>query len=123
MYYDVKPYRRLTASGASLGNDMDKIQALCNLIEAQQRARLVADGMSRLLEGTHYTGKVKIGRKYANIDFGGSGKYMVELSTGNVYGIKAYGVIHRGHQYGTLDTIDAWDWSGYTAVSKQSKAA
>jgi hypothetical protein len=22
---------------------------------------------------------------------------------------------HRGHQYGTLDTIHEWDWSGYTA--------
>ncbi len=39
-------------------------------------------------------------------------------------GIKAYGVIHRGHRYGTLDTIHEWDWSDYRAVRKpQTKAA
>lgn len=102
---------------------MDKINALCKMIEEQIRARMAAEGFSNILIGTHYTGSVKMGRKYANIDFGGSGKYMVELATGNIYGIKAYGVIHRGHQYGTLDTVNDWDWSGYTAVRKQAKAA
>ena len=93
-----------------------KCEALCTLIEQQQRARLVDDGMSSLLEGPHYHGKIKMGRKYCNIDFGGSGKYMVVLTTGQIFGIKAYGVIHRGHQYGTLDTTSAWDWGGYTAI-------
>ena len=66
--------------------------------------------------------KIKIGRKYANVDVGTSGRYMVELATGAIYGIKAYGVIHRGHYYGTLDTIDQYDWRGYTAVKRQSVA-
>jgi hypothetical protein len=38
---------------------------------------------------------------------------MVEISTSNIFGIAGYGQIHRGHQYGTLDTVAAWDWSGY----------
>ena len=101
---------------------LTKFEELCAMIETQQRARLVADGMERLLDGPHYTGSIKMGRKYCNIDFGGSGKYMVELATGAIYGIKAYGVIHRGHQYGTLDTIKDWDWSGYTARKIQPKA-
>jgi len=40
---------------------------------------------------------------------------MVEISTEKIYGIKAYGVIHRGHYYGTLDEIDQWYWGDYTA--------
>ena len=63
--------------------------------------------------------KIKVGRKYANVDVGSSGKYMVELATGKIYGIKGYGVIHRGHYYGTLDTIGDYDWSGYTATPRK----
>ena len=61
------------------------------------------------------TVNIKPGVKYIKIDRGMSGKYMVEVSTGNIYGIKAYGVIHRGHQYGTLDTINDWYWGDYIA--------
>jgi len=65
---------------------------------------------------------IKIGRKYANIDVGPlhnmSGRYMVELDTGEIYGIKAYGVIHRGHHYGNLDTIDDFYWGEYRAFRK-----
>lgn len=65
---------------------------------------------------------VKLGKKYAKVDVGTSGKYMVEMDTQRIFGIKAYGVIHRGHQYGTLDTIDDWDWSGYVAHPKTVNA-
>jgi len=65
---------------------------------------------------------IKVGRKYANIDVGPlhnmSGRYMVELDTGEIYGIKGYGVIHRGHHYGNLDTINDWYWGEYTAFRK-----
>ena len=37
------------------------------------------------------------------LDVGNSGKYMIENETEKIYGIKAYGVIHRGHFFGTLD--------------------
>ena len=61
------------------------------------------------------------GKKYIKIDVGGSGKYMVEISTEKIYGIKAYGVIHRGHYYGTLDEIHNWNWGGYTATKITTK--
>ncbi len=64
---------------------------------------------------------VSYGKKYARVDVGRSGKYMVVLATGDIYGIKAYGVIHPGHFYGTLETIDVWDWKGYTATKKKNK--
>ena len=104
-----------------------KLEALRALIESQQLARYLALYTSpehRETQAAHDANtRIKMGRKYANIDVGQSGKYMVELSTGNIYGIKAYGVIHRGHFYGTLDTINEYDWSDYTATRKQQQAA
>jgi len=58
------------------------------------------------------------GRKYTKVDVGRSGRYMVENSTGKIFGIKGYGVIHRGHQYGTLETITDWYWGPYRAVMR-----
>lgn len=58
------------------------------------------------------------GKKYTKIDVclpQQSGRYMVVNETGEIFGIKAYGVIHKGHQYGTLDTIDQYYWGDYTA--------
>jgi hypothetical protein len=65
------------------------------------------------------TTSVKMGRKYANVDIGKTnrgGRYMVDLETGEIFGCKAYGVIHRGHCFGNLDTINEWNWSDYRAV-------
>lgn len=66
------------------------------------------------------TAHVKPGKRYTKIDVDCSGKYMVD-EDGNIFGIKAYGVIHRGHRYGTLDTIDEWYWGGYAAVPVNAK--
>ena len=101
-------------------NDYEaKLEALRARLESEQRARMAAEGMGSLLtHDGHYRATLKNGRKYSNVDFEHSGKYMVDLTTGEIFGIKAYGVIHRGHRFGTLDTIDAFDWSGYRAVRK-----
>lgn len=106
----------------------DKLEAFRALVEAHTKARFTAewerDDRRYPLEvhASAWPCKVKMGRKYANVDVGQSGKYMVVLQTGEIFGIKAYGVIHRGHFYGTLDTINDYDWSGYTA-RKLSKVA
>ena len=91
----------------------EKLEAFRATLEAAQIAGLKAQGFNPAHHRTNC--RVKIGRKYANVDVGDSGKYMVVLDTGEIYGIKAYGVIHRGHFYGTLDMINEWDWSGYVA--------
>ena len=104
-----------------------KLEAFRALVEAQQLARYLAFYTSpehREAQAAHDSNtRVKMGRKYANVDVGQSGKYMVELDTGNIYGIKAYGVIHRRHFYGTLDTIHEWNWSDYTARKLGKMAA
>jgi hypothetical protein len=60
---------------------------------------------------------VKVGKRWVKVDVGTSGKYMVDAD-GTIYGIKAYGVPHYGYRYGTLETVEGWDWSGYGAISK-----
>lgn len=66
------------------------------------------------------TATIKPGAKYTKVDVGSSGKYMVDQD-GRIFGTKAYGVIHRGHQYGTLDTIEDWYWGDYVAARKVTK--
>lgn len=93
---------------------LEDIKPFADLLEREQLEQHNAQGYT-------FTGKryckvsVKIGGKYARVDVGNSGKYMVVLETGEIFGRKAYGVIHRGHQYGTLDTIHEWDWRPYQA--------
>src|ERR1035437_2987770 len=92
-----------------------KLQEFCDLITAQRRDRLIKEGCTYEIHRENYTAHYHMGSKFVRVDIGGSGKYMVELLTGQIYGIKGYGVVHRGHCFGTLDTINDWNWSGYRA--------
>lgn len=61
---------------------------------------------------------VKLGKKYTKIDRGPdhnmSGYLMIDNMTGEIFGIKGYGVPHKGHRYGTLATADQWFWGEYS---------
>ena len=94
----------------------EKLERFAALVQEEYQERLIKTG---LIHGNETASKTTVipGKKYAKVDVGASGKYMVDAE-GNIFGIKAYGVIHRGHQYGTLDTVDAWYWGGYEAVKK-----
>lgn len=98
----------------------EKLETFRAHLEAEQRRGLIAQGYTP--EHHRHDCRIKMGRKYANVDCGDSGKYMIDLATGEIFGIKAYGVIHRGHRFGTLDTIAEFDWSGYLAVRKKEAA-
>ena len=97
-------------------------EQLAALITEHQRAEWLKRGYTHDEDparlGCAWVATVKPGPKYTKIDVGTSGKYMVVNDTGEIFGIKGYGVIHRGHQYGTLDTIQDWYWGGYTAFRK-----
>ena len=95
------------------------------LVQEQQLAELVRQyGETNKNSGTPtrrvhmqaWPVKIVEGRKYYNVDVGSSGKYMVTKDTGDIYGIKGYGVIHTGHHFGTLATVGAWQWGGYRAT-------
>lgn len=109
-----------------------KLEAFRAKLEADTRARFTTEWERDHKRGLDYPLSVhesamictiKMGRKYANVDVGRSGRYMVELATGTIYGIKAYGVIHRGHYYGTLDTVNDYTWGDYRATKTERAAA
>lgn len=83
---------------------------------AQQKARL-AEKFSQWQADAEQV-QVIPGPKYTKVDLGTegggfAGKFMIENATGEIYGIKGYGRVHKGHRYGTLDTVGQWDWSDY----------
>ena len=98
----------------------EKLNRFAEVLRSETKASLEARHLN--LNGCNEPRtRVIQGKTFAKIDLGNpgqwSGKYMV-TPDGLIFGIKAYGVIHKGHQYGTLDTIDDWSWGDYTAVKK-----
>src|SRR5712692_4958587 len=57
------------------------------------RQQFVRDGYTNLLASfdTQEKKHIHVGAKYARLDVGGSGAWMLEMTTGIVYGIKGYG--------------------------------
>ena len=57
------------------------------------------------------------GPKYTKVDRGPehnmSGFLMIENATGEIFGIKGYGRVHRGHRYGNLADAHEWHWGDY----------
>ena len=88
------------------------LEAFRAKVEADQLAELVRKGYDPHVH--NYAATVKEGKKYAKVDVGSSGKFMVVMATGEIFGIKAYGVIHKGKRYGTLGTINDWFWGDYS---------
>ena len=95
----------------------DKLTRFAEVLKEQQLEGLRARGLDCDANVFECETRIRPGTKYTKVDIGSCGRYMV-TDTGEIFGVKAYGVIHRGHAYGTLDTIDQWDWSGYRAVPK-----
>jgi len=98
----------------------EKLEAFAALLEQQQRQRYRNQFGTEHpeLENAACSTSIKPGKKYSKIDIGTSGKYMVVNETGEIFGIKAYGVIHRGHPYGTLDTTAKFWWGDYSAMGE-----
>lgn len=95
-----------------------KLLLLAMTIEKQHQEQLVAKKLDCTANMLNAITEIKLGKKYDKIDIGNSGSLMIERSTGEVFGIKGYGKIHKGHAYGTLDTIDQWSWGHYYPVQK-----
>lgn len=94
-----------------------KIARFASLLQSAREA----DTKRRFPHSTPEPVRVHYGKKYVRVDVGGSGAYMVDGD--KIFGIKAYGVIHRGHYYGTLDEIEGWNWGPYYAVPASSTTA
>ncbi len=92
----------------------EKLAAFVKMLTEHQQANLLARDMACEANMINHVAVVRggIGR-FVKVDVGTSGKYMVEVGTGRIYFIKGYGVVHYGYLFGTLDTINDWDWSDY----------
>ena len=101
----------------------EKIKILCEKITKESQERLVEQDLGCQCNLDNAVAYNKDGQKYIKINVGSCGKYMIDKKTGEIFGIKAYGVIHRGHKYGTLDTINDFYWGYYKAyrLSQSSK--
>jgi hypothetical protein len=60
---------------------------------------------------------VEVGRKYDKVYVAASDRsvhprslYMVDRNGWNIYGVKSWAQVNERRWYGTLDTIDDWDW-------------
>lgn len=98
---------------------IEDLKPFASLLEREQCTKFTVAYPGPILEERRARAcavKVSIGKKFARVDVGDSGRYMVDLETGEIFGIKAYGVVHRGHRFGSLDTIHDWQWGGYRAV-------
>jgi hypothetical protein len=91
------------------------VNEFARLVLEQTKARLAQAYSQEQADAE--TVQVRPGVKYTKVDIGPahniSGKYMIDNATGEIFGIKAYGKIHRGHRYGTLDTVEDYYWGGY----------
>ncbi len=72
--------------------------------------------ISRLFPGGAWesVGLDETGYKFVKVfvnDGNGVGRYMVELSTGDIYGVKSWNQVNLRWRYGNLDTIEEFDWS------------
>jgi len=94
-------------------HDDPKMIAFAQLLETHQLIELRRRNLDCESNVRQCKVTIKAGKKYHKVDVGTSGKYMVEAATGKIFSIKAYGVVNKGHQYGTLDTIDEFCWGGY----------
>ncbi len=90
----------------------EKIQRLADLFSRETKERMTRDGLLNIVD-THGKVKVIYGQTYVKLDIDGSGRLMVDKTTEEIFGIKAYGQVHKGHRYGTLDTLDLYFWGDY----------
>lgn len=94
----------------------EKIAALADLITREMALRHQANYPNSPLPPPRAT--VKTMRRYAYIDIEDgascSGRYMIDGEA--IFGIKGYGVIHRGYRFGTLDSVHDFWWGDYRAV-------
>ena len=71
--------------------------------------------------------EIETGRKFDKVYVKTSvqklGRYMVDRNSWVIYGIKSWAQINERRTYGTLDTVDQYDWSPFYGVPKAGTEA
>lgn len=79
------------------------VQEFAEAIEKKEKAQLMKLKLDCEANWINAKTHIHEGRKWTRVDVGSSGRYMINAQ-GQIFGIKAYGVPHLGHFYGTLDS-------------------
>tara|TARA_Y100000310_G_scaffold324401_1_gene386202 strand:- start:874 stop:1155 length:282 start_codon:yes stop_codon:yes gene_type:complete len=79
-----------------------KVVEFAEYIEKQSKIQLMKHKLDCEANWKNAETHIHYGRKWTRVDVGPSGRYMIDPD-GNIYGIKAYGVPHLGHYFGTLE--------------------
>jgi len=73
------------------------------------------------------TVQIETGRKfdkvYVQTKMQKLGRYMVDRNSWVIYGIKSWAQINERRTYGTLDTVDQYDWSHFYGTPKPGTEA
>ena len=73
------------------------------------------------------TVQIETGRKfdkvYVQTKVQKLGRYMVDRNSWVIYGIKSWAQINERRTYGTLDTVDQYDWSAHYGIPKAGTEA
>lgn len=95
------------------------IQEFADRVFEDRKLAFAKRGFEHLDADSECATRVIPGQKYTKVDVGPasnwSGKFMVDAD-GNIYGIKAYGVINKRKHYGTLDTVTCYFWGEYHPI-------
>lgn len=71
--------------------------------------------------------EIETGRKFDKVYVKTSvqklGRYMVDRNSWVIYGIKSWAQINERRTYGTLDTVDQYDWSAHYGIPKAGTEA
>ncbi len=104
---------------------VDKLQKFVALVEYQTNAKqLITYGSAVNHETVEFS---KPGKRYVRIFFQSywqghreqrSSRYFVEVATGKIFACEGWKKPNLRRSFGTLDTIDQFDWSDYEGVAK-----
>jgi hypothetical protein len=99
------PQEPRTGGTGSIAPDDPRIAEFLTLWHENGRSRFERDYSNLDYDAESYCKTARDRNLYIALDNGMSGCFLLEKSTGLVYGIKAYGKIHRGHLAGHLDIL------------------
>jgi len=96
-------------------------------VEKLEKFRAAFQAADRGCRDFGETVQVETGRKfdkvYVQTKVQKLGRYMVDRNSWVIYGIKSWAQINERRTYGTLDTVDQYDWSAHYGIPKAGTEA
>ena len=96
-------------------------------VEKLEKFRQAFQAADRGCQDFGETVEIETGRKFDKVYIKTSvqklGRYMVDRNSWVIYGIKSWAQINERRTYGTLDTVDQYDWSSFQGIPKAGTEA